>query len=304
MKAMWRFDDSLVKAIASADAEVEKSFRDVEAAVDCFHRDYYESSYEIPMLERIEKDGGSLLDVFQSQLLLFHVLQSRRIAEHLADLICEFNQRRLLACSLTLRAVLEVIAAINYYVAEVEKTLPNGPLSADVCEEFIRLLDMMNRGSRFDWSRWALEGEERQCLQKGYESWFQSGRKTKAPTPEFEQINVMTMIDRLARAVGNRPEIGQGRIHLWYAKLSDMCHPALGATIIALLNEGEEDSYVIKPGVSDALMTWYWYEIIQPMLPALTDFARERLDEIIKIGGKFSRGGKGDITDIDEADGR
>jgi len=288
----FQFDPHLVQAIAADAAEILDSFREVEEIVGDVHQTYYEPAYEIPRIEKIARDGGSLIDLFRAELLRFHLLQGRRIAEHLADFVCEFNRRRLLACTLALRAVLEVSAALGYYVAKFEAMLPDGEWSDEVCDEFVKLLDKAVRGSRFDWGRWASDGSDRQNLRDAYDAWRQikDGKKKREaePTPELTQVNVQTMVEHLANEMGSHPRCGKGYVETTYCLLSDMCHPSVGATLVALLNEPADDHDIIGPGVSDSLMAWYWVEVVSPLVKPITAFAQERLDKIIEIGGKFS----------------
>ena len=135
-----QFDPQLVQVIAAGEPGISASFQEVEEIAKRFHQSYYMHTVEIPRIEKIEADGGSLLEFFQAELFRFNFLQGHRIAEHLADLVCEFNRRRLLACALALRAVLEVAGAISHYVAKIEQLLPDGDLS-DVCDQRVNLLD-------------------------------------------------------------------------------------------------------------------------------------------------------------------
>lgn len=288
MRNFSQFDSQLVQAVAAGESDISASFQEVEEIAKGFRQTYYMQAVEIPRIERIEKDGGSFLELFQAELLRFNILQGRRIAEHLTDLVCEFNRRRLLACTLALPAVLEVAGAISYYVAKIEQLLPDGDLSDEVCDEFVKLLDTAVRGSRFDWGRWAADGPEWQSLRDAYHAWRRDKKKAPEPKPELEQVNVMTMVEHLAKGMEGRPECGNGHIEMSYALLSDICHPSVGASTMALLSEPADEHDIIGPGVSDSLMAWYWVEIVSPLVKPIATFAEERLHKIIEIGGNFS----------------
>lgn len=198
------FDSGLVQAVAQGEDGVVESFRVVEAIASEFYCEYYEPTFEIPDPEKIEANGGHFVDLFQSQLALFHLLQARRIAEHLADLIQLLNGRHLLAASLTLRAMLEVVGAVVYYVSKMKDMLPEGDLSDTDVQSFVQLLDRALRGGRFNWNLWASGEQGRRNLREAFDSWTRT--KGDEPMSELGQTNILTMIQHLAKHMGRRDE--------------------------------------------------------------------------------------------------
>ncbi|MHC4176834.1 MAG: hypothetical protein ACYSWU_04975 [Planctomycetota bacterium] len=278
-----QFDPELVQTIAQGDESVLASFDAVEQVGNQFYEKYYLPEYEIPGLKQIAAEGGNLVHMFRSELVLFHLLQGRRLAEHLADIVQSFIDRRLLATTLALRAVLEVTAAVVYYVSKMTETLPDGGLTDEDCQRFGDLLDKALGGGRFDWSRWASGAEDRQKLREAYGAWAR--RKADEPKPELQQTNVMTMVQHLAKHMGSREEQHRGLVETSYALLSDMCHPSVGATFLATLSEPEDDRSVVRPGASDLLINWYWWEVISPVLQPIMIAAKDSLEQIDKIAG-------------------
>lgn len=281
-----QFNPSLVRAIALGSEEIIVGFRRVEEAANKFHTRYYASTYGIPRPEKIERDGGNPVDVIQAELALFHLLQGRRIAEHMGDFVVSFSQRRLLACTLALRGVLEVTAAVAYHRSKIRKLLADGELSVDAIESLVKCLDTALRGGRFDWERWTSEGTSREDLRQAYDDSRRRG--AKKPSPEIEQSNISTIVGHLAKEVADWAQCGKEDVDLWYALLSDICHPSFGSNLLAQLSRPAEDQSVIGPRASVDLMRWYWVEVVSPVVVPLLSYAEERLDELDEIAGGFS----------------
>lgn len=73
-----------------------------------------------------------------------------------------------------------------------------------------------------------------------------------------------------------------------YGLLSDICHPSVGANLLAWLSEPADDRSIVQPVVSESLVNWYWREVVAPVVQPVAAVAREALKEIDQIASGFT----------------
>ncbi|MFO0710812.1 MAG: hypothetical protein U0353_13280 [Sandaracinus sp.] len=216
----------------------------------------------------LEETGATLVEKLQVEITSIQTSLGRRAATLLCDTIALANQRRALAMMLTLRGFVELVAALVHFETRTTAKLAKGISTQAEMDELMAHLRRAGRGSRFDWQRWWMEGEDRKSL---VEQYGKLKKPIDAPKPEVEQINVMTMIDHLDSEVSSLDPAAKGRVYLLYSMLSDMCHPAQGGDLLFADPSGPV-GYVSHSATVDEGV--FAHQLASIALPALCDCAQ------------------------------
>ena len=161
--------------------------------------------------------------VAMSKLLLFNRLLYVRTAELMPAAIRALNESSLVMFAQATRGVLETAAVATYHAKQLEiedgaTALPTG------YDDRIRAAVL---SSRFNWRRLLVEDPNaRLALIDAYNV------DPDGQVPPDAAKNIVTMVEKLARRIGEVVPKGRGVVRFDYALLSDMCHPSVGSNLI------------------------------------------------------------------------
>lgn len=269
-----RFSDEVVELVRARAPSQLPQLQGLEEALQSFA-----SAYRVPLRlasrETMKRMNAMTVEVIQAAITDFQFHCGRRMADLLEDIILLINQKRLLSALLATRAFVELCAAVAYLEEKVVGKLVSGIGSQAELNEATRVLDQMRVGGRFDWVRFLGKEEERIRL---IEAYAKGDKKAKKPTVSQERVG--TMIESLDKRFAKVNPAEGGHALLYYSMLSDMCHPAVGATML-YFDPASPPGWLHYPGE----MTDHAFEfcLIQVVLPIADRAGRHAVDGLNRL---------------------
>ena len=203
-----------------------KQLRGLEKGAEAFV-----GRYRLPLAlashEARRKGGATVVETIQAAITGFQFDCGRRMADLLEDIIVLVNGKRVLAAVLAARGFIELCAAAAYLEEGLVGRAVAGIRNQQDLDEVTSLLDTMRVGSTFDWERFLGTEERRRDLLEAYAKGDKEGVK-----PAHFRRNVETMLKVLDRRFAKVDPGRKGYAVAFHSMLSDICHPAVGGTML------------------------------------------------------------------------
>lgn len=282
-----RFDEKFIEAVAAGSKRIAASLREIERGATLFDQRYYQPIARVAHPETIKREGGSVLEIIQAAIGLFQLLNGRRFAEHLSDLIWALNRRRLYTAALVTRALIELASSIVYVEVKVTSALRSGIRTQEDLRTLLNVFERAVRGGTIDWARWLMGGETRRQIMEEYAE----GKRPRASLMQARVGEMKNFLDE--RLAASSPE-SKGLIHLIYGILSDICHPSAGAQLLQLANRPTEGWWVLEPSPSDEMIRWYCLNTTVPLVESIGKAAAHSLSNLTRIAQNLRAEEKGE----------
>jgi len=272
-----RLDEGLVTELTERRPDLQAVITKVHELTDFFMNDAA-ADFAVPAPTLLRAKGAKNPAVASSRLSFFRRLLTLRSASLISEAIPALNEARLLSFALAARGLLETAALGAYHGPKLEIAL----VATDLPGGYMDSLRAAVMSSRFDWVKYLSDHATRQKMIDEYSS------APREQAPADQATNVFTMVDRLAdRLEGVMPR-ARGIVHLDYALLSDLCHPAAGSNLVFLTGASDQQltadlhpPRTTRLGFAEALIHSLGYSAstVVEVLAALEE-SNERLDRM------------------------
>ena len=185
----------------------------------------FDHCFDLSGKQTPQKLLNQYLDAIFASLLLKNSMLNRSMVEAV-------NRYDFLAYAFAGRSLIEVTATLRYYIEKkimpmIEDAREKKRVTSDQLRQLTQDLHRLLMGTRFDWSKFFLEGFNSLAVEYG--DWLaqraknRGAKKWKANPLDCEQTNVATCLEAWAR---EEPRVG-----VLYDLFCDMVHPNIGSTL-------------------------------------------------------------------------
>jgi hypothetical protein len=219
----FEFDESARIGFSEATRQVVTAFPKMLASLEELLRNYHQDN----RAELAERSTDPLVNLNTSGRLIATMLLAKSIYYSRA-VIDANNSKNLLTVFQSMRALLEVIAAVRHTLERLEPLIHECASRGSVTPEQADLLnyhcDLLLHGGRFDWTHYFERG-----------AWAVLEKKTKQRSKEerqqFEERSRYLKIDKCLESWSKK----QPLVRFAYDYLCDLVHPNKGSNLVLLV---------------------------------------------------------------------
>jgi hypothetical protein len=219
----FRLDHEVERNLSDATVKTLKVFPqmldNLERLLRSYHKDNPAGLVErspLP-LENFNASGRQIATMFLTKAIYY----SRAIIDNV-------NSRNLLVAFQSMRALVEVVAAVRYTLEKLEPLIhefsSRGVVTAEQAQQLNHHCDLLLHGGRFDWEHYFENGAWAVLERKGKP-------RSKEERQKFEERARYLKIDRCIESWSKKQPLA----HFAYDYLCDLVHPNKGSNLVLLL---------------------------------------------------------------------
>jgi hypothetical protein len=236
MTAEFKFDSAIRDALSPTTKKVLIAFPEMLARQENLLREYHKDTSAVFFgrtalpLDNLKASTRLILTLYLTKTIYY----SRSIIESV-------NAKNLLVAFQSVRALLEVVAAVRYTLEKMKPIIhecaTRGTVTAEEAHQLNYHCDLLLHGGRFDWQAFFEEG-----------AWAVLEKKNKPRTKEerkqFEERARYLKVDTCMKSWSkDQPLAGFA-----YDYLCDLVHPNKGSNLTVIVEREQEDSIKMASG--------------------------------------------------------